>query len=383
MPDLDETGVATLGQLEWGLERFFFDALLYYGDLRSAFRDLRVKAYTEISHQFAEKRFDSEALRARRRVLPFERIAVDDRYLISEVACKAYTPESAGGPIRVEQLLLDEYAKSGGGKTAISSLFNESSSIATTDRHAQFMLQLATEEYLDDIIETQDEIRERIGRVAARFTKAREAALRNTKLYLSIVNELDVYVATSMRRRSDFRNMANDCAYIFGHDNLKHLHLRYFDPTMSAAEGHEDKGLVECLMVKCGKVLLYFAGSSDSFGKDAEVAMAMSLGKPVIILCPSDSECLRRVNFFRDVHPLSRLIDFETGVADGAMVTQDRDVAVQLITRIFDNAMEYDLDHDGDAYYRLKERLTGSVVRLQTNTRMLRESFWNYYHGVP
>ena len=42
---------------------------------------------------------------------------------------------------------------------------------------------------------------------------------------------------------------------------------------MSAARGHEDKGLIECLMVKCAKVLIYTEGEKESYGKDAEAAM--------------------------------------------------------------------------------------------------------------
>ena len=59
------------------------------------------------------------------------------------------------------------------------------------------------------------------------------------------------YVATSMRNRHDFRNMADTCERIFSDPRLKEMNLRYFDPTLSAAGGHEDKGLIECLMVKC------------------------------------------------------------------------------------------------------------------------------------
>lgn len=70
-------------------------------------------------------------------------------------------------------------------------------------------------------------------------------------------------------------------------------------------------------MVKCAKVLVYCAGERESYGKDAEAAMALSLGKPVIFYC--DQEQRRR--FYRDVHPLSRLIEFETGIAVGTMVT--------------------------------------------------------------
>ena len=116
-----------------------------------------------------------------------------------------------------------------------------------------------------------------------------------------MLSDLDVYVATSMRSHKDFRTMAETCEHIFSDSLLKEMNLRYFDPTLSAAGGHEDKGLIECLMVKCAKVLVYFAGEKESYGKDAEAAMALSLGKAVIFYC--DQEQLGR--FYRDVHPLS------------------------------------------------------------------------------
>jgi hypothetical protein len=152
--------------------------------------------------------------------------------------------------------------------------------------------------------------------------------------------------------------------------------LRYFDPTLSAAPGHEDKGLIECLMVKCAKVLIYMAGEKDSYGKDAEAAMALSLGRPVIFLCDETD----RRQFFSEIHPLSRLIDFQTGVAVGAMATSSSDEAARLLGRIFENKVQYRLEHPKTGYFRLKEQLTGSVVRLQTNNRLLRETFWNCYH---
>jgi hypothetical protein len=67
--------------------------------------------------------------------------------------------------------------------------------------------------------------------------------------------------------------MADTCERIFADARLKQLNLRYFDPTLSAAAGHEDKGLIECLMVKCAKILVYCAGERESYGKDAEAAM--------------------------------------------------------------------------------------------------------------
>jgi hypothetical protein len=192
-----------------------------------------------------------------------------------------------------------------------------------------------------------------------------------------MVNDLDVYVATSMRTRQDFRDMASVTESIFSDSRLKSLNLRYFDPTLSAAEGHEDKGLIECLMVKCAKALVYCAGEHESYGKDAEAAMALSLGKPVIFYCNQE----RRSRFYREVHPLSRLIEFETGVAVGAMVTDSLSEVSELLSRIFENKMEYRLEHSKPGNLKLMELTTDSVVRLQSSDRMLTETFWNHYHN--
>ena len=245
------------------------------------------------------------------------------------------------------------------------------------DRQQEFIF--SADDVLDEDVGSEGEIEEKYRRTAKRFSEVREKALTNTEYYLSMVNDLDVYVATSMRNRQDFRNMANTCARIFGDQRLDSLKLRYFDPTLSAAEGHEDKGIIECLMVKCAKALVYCAEDRESYGKDAEAAMALSLGKPVIFYCSQEGKS----RFYRDVHPLSRLIEFETGVAVGAMVTDSVEIVSELLYRIFANEMQYTLEHDENrrGYLRLRESLTGSVIRLQTNNRMLRETFWNHYHN--
>lgn len=381
-PELSPMGIASLAQLEWGLRRFYMDSLLYWGDIRSGYRVLRTLSFEKISELFTGKRFPTELMQARGDTLPFVEIPVDDRYLVSEVACKAYAADTLESPAPIESILIDAFRKGGSVRRTIGSLFDEKSSIAKDDPQQSLLLQVGAEEIMHEEVQSEEDIRARVKKIATRFATARGAAVKNTTLYLSIVNELDVYVATSMRKRDDFRSMASDCKYIFSRESLQRFRLRFFDPTTSAAESHEDKGLIECLMVKCAKVVLYFAGEKDSFGKDAEIAMGMSLGKPVIILCPDGPVGQQREKFFRDIHPLSRLIHFDTGIAVGAMVTRNRDVVATLLERIFENKMEFDLENKGDGYFRLRERLTKSVVRLQTNSRMLRESFWNYYHGV-
>jgi hypothetical protein len=104
--------------------------------------------------------------------------------------------------------------------------------------------------------------------------------------------------------------------------------------------------------------------------------MALSLGKPVIFLCDRED----RLRFYKDVHPLSRLIEFETGVAVGAYVTDTPADVSELLYRIFSNSREFELEKTPLGYLRLRETSTNSIIRLQTNDVLLRETFWNHYH---
>jgi hypothetical protein len=105
--------------------------------------------------------------------------------------------------------------------------------------------------------------------------------------------------------------------------------------------------------------------------------MALSLGKPVIFYCDEE----QRSRFYREVHPLSRLIDFSSGVAVGAIITSSVDYVAELLHRMFENTMQYELEQKKPGYFLVTEKLTNSVVRLQTSDHLLRETFWNYYHN--
>ncbi len=290
------------------------------------------------------------------------------------MACKSLAASS--GASNLGDVLRDAYRRRvATGQTASVSVRQLLEDAPSTEK-AQ--LTFAADDLLTDELTSLEELDARIEYVVEKFNAARRAALQNPKLYLSMVEDLDVYVATSMRTRDDFREMAIFCDDVFGSAALKGLHVRYFDPTMSAAEGHEDKGLIECLMVKSAKALIYSAGAKESFGKDAEAAMALSQGKPVILYAPDAA----RRQFYRDVHPLARLIDFRTGVANGWMVASTPVEVAELLSRVLRNEMVYELEQSKPGYLRLKEALTSSTVRLQTNDAFLRETFWNYYHRV-
>ena len=370
--------IQSINQLYWGLYRFYVDALLYFGSIRTAYQRLRQLSESDLHSFFAG--FRIEGLEERGETLLLSQIAKDNRYLISEMACKSFDDVEGNGDgnqiARVMIDLLQKHRAAGGGRVTAKQLLTGDYAQKQYAR-LQPQLELSVDDFMEEDLDDEESLRRKIHRVAQDFHRARRAALSNTKMYLSMVGDLDVYIATSMRSRDDFRDMADFCETVFANDRLQALQLRYFDPTLSAAEHHEDKGIVECLMVKCAKSLILNAGVRDSYGKDAEAAMAMSLGKPVIIFANEDF----RSDFFRDVHPLSRLINFDTGVAVGAMVATSTDQVADLLHRIFNNTLEYELVQPRPEYLVLKEKSTQSAVRLQTSDLLLRETFWNHYHN--
>ena len=300
------------------------------------------------------------------------------------MACKTY--EVAASPEETEhvQLAIDAFRelRSQGKSITPSSLKAKTKELA--DRQGQLNLFELMYEEATGSIESEAEVVTLYSGQWQAFQKARTAALENTRIYLSICYDLDVYVATSMRSRQDFREMADTCERIFNAPELRDYNLRHFDPTLSAANYHEDKGIIECLMVKTAKVLLYFSQHKESLGKVSEYAMALSFGKPVIVLCPDDPPGLELYRFYQDAHPLMRLVEFQSGVVNGAMITHKVEDTINLLNRIFGNKMKYDLDRkEGtEAYYLLKERLTGSTVRVITDDKLLTETFWNNWHGI-
>jgi hypothetical protein len=109
--------------------------------------------------------------------------------------------------------------------------------------------------------------------------------LRNTDIYLTW-DYMDVYVATSMRKRWEFEETAEFLTALFDTATIRKLKLRYFDPTQSQCAYRIDKGLVEALMLKRARCTVYMVQESDTMGKDSELASTLAQGKPVIAYVP-------------------------------------------------------------------------------------------------
>jgi hypothetical protein len=98
---------------------------------------------------------------------------------------------------------------------------------------------------------------------------------------------MDVYFATSMRKRWEFEDLFDFVNGLTAHPDLKSLNLRHFDPTQAFTKDRVDKGLVESLMLKRAKCTVYSIQDTDTLGKDSELAATLAQGKPVIAYVPS------------------------------------------------------------------------------------------------
>jgi transcriptional regulator with XRE-family HTH domain len=107
----------------------------------------------------------------------------------------------------------------------------------------------------------------------------------NLSHYLA-ADYLDVYVATSMRSDADFVSVNDFTNQLFGHDEVRPLKLRYFNPTQSWIDDRVAKGLVEALMLRRSTLTIYMAQKEDTFGKDSEASVALGQGKPVVVYVP-------------------------------------------------------------------------------------------------
>ncbi len=116
-----------------------------------------------------------------------------------------------------------------------------------------------------------------------------DIGIHNHNAYLNS-DHMDVYVATSMRKRHEYLIVNSVCKKVFEGRTLSPMNLRYFDPTQAYCQNRIDKGLSEALMLKRAKCTLYLLQETDTLGKDSELASTLAQGKPVIAFIPKIEE---------------------------------------------------------------------------------------------
>lgn len=323
--------VRTIEQFQKGVEKFRVKALLLYGNFQYAFRSFRQR---ENLKQFIhEKGFEpiteGEFLQDRENPPAFEDIDDKERWMVGQIT---------------------------------------------------FPQEVAELEKAQDRKEAE--------KVKERADTVKEAAKRNLRKYLTL-DCLDVYVATSMRERNDYQKMAQFVREVFKNDALKRLKLRYFDYTTCYSADIVAVGLLQGLMLKRAKALLYHAGESDSFGKDSELAAVLAQGKPAIVYVeevdPADPRYQRledRFEQFDQRHPLALQIALNTGVAQGIMVVRDLQKCAHLLYDVLLHNLKTKIDEESTVVrLRLDESTYGSdsTIHVATRDTLLSRSFWNYY----
>jgi hypothetical protein len=269
-------------------------------------------------------------------------------------------------------------------------------------------------------------------------------AKANQDAYLAS-DHLDVYVATSMREKHEFIAINHITTAIFKNTAVRDLKLRWFDPTQAYCLDRIDKGLSEALMLRRASCTIYLAQESDTLGKDSELASTLAQGKPVVAYIPEvtgtyfsdhvqilrDSHPLQLVNeillaqlkiydpssawsdpdirkwcdnpteaneselrerveekmkahfdkratTLRDSHPLGIQVNLETGVANGVLVVRSTDNCAKLIRNIVLQCLEFDLEEAKEGVV-LKEKISKCIFRVMTKDSMLTNTFWNFY----
>lgn len=142
----------------------------------------------------------------------------------------------------------------------------------------------------------------------------------NNNTYL-ISDNMDVYIATSMRERHEYVIINDFIKDVFNLPYIKELNLRYFNPTQAYCENRVDKGLTEALMLKRADCTIYLAQESDTLGKDSELANTLAQGKPVIVFVPEGNS-----------DDVDRLIEISTSMYKGK---SRKDIIFHLLS-IFD-----------------------------------------------
>lgn len=229
------------------------------------------------------------------------------------------------------------------------------------------------------------QLRTEIEKEIQRVEELKEIGRRNQLQYLRNVEMIDVYVATSMRDDKEYISMAKFVNDVFSSKILEELHLRYFDPTLCYCDSRIDKGIIECLHVRCAKVTIYCAQEGDTFGKDSELAATLCQGKPVIVFVPTGNgdpevaaELNKRANVFREFHPLSLQVGLYDGVARGVIVVRSAEECAVTLYKIMTNSLQVKESFEENGLV-LREKDSNSVIRVMTGWRQLASAFWNNF----
>jgi hypothetical protein len=283
----------TVARLPQGIEQFQKTAMLCFGNFVHAYRLLsRAASAEELRLHLGEtcrepgKVVDSFKKRSPK-ILEIDPISREKTFLIGYLSARQITDEKvyadvllpACEAIKSEQGSWKELAERVGqlckerDRPQVLGIVERYRKLNPNDDLSKFAELLKTE-YLPQLEKRLDELND-----------AQQRATNNQDIYLTW-DHMDVYFATSMRKRWEFEDLYDFVSNLMVTPELAELNLRYFDPTQSFTPSRIDKGLVEALMLKRAKCTVYSVQDTDTLGKDSELAATLAQGKPVIAYVP-------------------------------------------------------------------------------------------------
>jgi hypothetical protein len=385
-----DTSIESVEQLKYGIERFIILSLLFYGNIKFAYKELSSNSEELYDKILESLPTDIEKFQKRhkpiREIIP---ISPDKTYFLGYLIENELKNRLKNNPDDIEAVSLEKDRK--------------------------------------------------------KYVKIAE----NNQITYLASDHLDVYVATSMRAKHDFLFVNKTIKKIFEDTRLIELNLRYFDPTQAYCINRIDKGLSEALMLKTALCTLYLAQESETLGKDSELASTLAQGKAVIAYVPdgtkefvdeliaglinnNQSNCEKEIileqlkvyspclawendkirawindiknasllemknqlytlaeNYYdgraktlKENHPLGIQVNLNSGVANGVLVVRTIEDCIKLIRNVVLNEMEFSIKinmNNDDGYIYLQEKISGCIFRLKTGNTLLTNTFWNFY----
>jgi hypothetical protein len=285
---------SSVGDLPAGVEKFQKTAMLCFGNFIYAFRTLsRCVDREDLARQLGETARTADQIfptytQRTQSLLDIELIAKSDTPLVGYLSGREIVADLGRAKVLKEKLPED--------KNLPGTTWQEYSSAVIdglgANEHAAIQTVLDsfgashTGATVGGFAAYVKEIIPRLEQQDARVKAVRAKATQNQDIYLTW-DYMDVYFATSMRKKWEFEDLFDFVQKLTAHDELLLLKLRHFDPTQAFTEDRVNKGLVEALMLKRARCTVYSVQDTDTLGKDSELAATLAQGKPVIAYVPA------------------------------------------------------------------------------------------------
>jgi len=280
-------GQATIAQFDERVSGFQQVAMRRFGNFIYAYRQLsRIRTAERLERELEECAKKPEELIKELQDRPAPMIAIapiprDQTHLIGYLSASMLVADHGDASVLLEAAQADPDV------TTWEEWFDRTEKLTKKPQVREVLRKLQTVMAgdLTEVLRHLREVTAQLEHDTTMLTDVRAQGERNEDIYLTW-DFMDVYFATSMRRKSEYEDLHDFVAALMSHDTIKDLGLRHFDPTQSFTPGHLNKGLVESLMLKRAKCTVYSVQELDTLGKDSELAATLAQGKPVIAYVP-------------------------------------------------------------------------------------------------